>query len=426
MNWRRRLYTAILFLLLPYVIFHLLWRARRQPEYLRHWGERFGRYATRSVRPVIWLHSVSVGETRAAAPLVKALQASYPEHQILLTHMTPTGREAGEQLFGNGVLRCYLPYDYPFAVRNFLAHFRPQFGLLLETEIWPNLVQACRDNKVPLCLVNARLSPKSLRRYARFGGLIQNCLRQFSAVAAQTGEDAQRLMALGAQDVAVMGNLKFDITPPDAALALGHRLRQGFGPSRKVFLAASTREGEEERILDALHKIDVTDLLTIIVPRHPQRFDEVAQLLERRGVRYQRRSAELAVSADTQVLLGDSMGEMFAYYAACDVAFIGGSLLPYGGQNLIEACSVGKPAILGMHTFNFADAAERAVEAGAALRVADDFELAREVRKLLLDPDLRQRMGQAGLAFCRQHQGATGRVMALLQGLLPSPHGWRE
>lgn len=421
MNWRRRLYTAILYLLSPYVIFHLLWRARRQPEYLRHWGERFGRYATRSLRPVIWLHSVSVGETRAAAPLIKALQASYPKHQILLTHMTPTGRETSEQLFGDSVLRCYLPYDYPFAVRRFLAHFRPQLGLLLETEIWPNLVDACHDAKVPLCLVNARLSQKSLRRYARLGKLIETSLRQFSRVAAQTGEDAQRLAMLGAQGIAVTGNLKFDIAPPQSALALGRALRQGFGPERRVFLAASTRDGEEERILDALQNMAVPGLLAIIVPRHPQRFDAVAQLLARRGVRYQRRSAQQLIDAETQVLLGDSMGEMFTYYAACDVAFIGGSLLPFGGQNLIEACSVGKPVLLGLHTFNFADAAEHAVEAGAALRVADEFELAREAQKLLLDPALCQRMGEAGLAFSRQHQGATGRVMALLQDRL-SPY----
>ncbi|BCB25216.1 3-deoxy-D-manno-octulosonic acid transferase [Sulfurimicrobium lacus] len=422
MNWRRWLYAALLYLLLPYVVFHLLWRARRQPEYLQHWDERFGRYATRSMRPVIWLHTVSVGETRAAAPLIKALQASYPTHQILLTHMTPTGREAGEQLFGTDVLRCYLPYDYPFAVRRFLAHFRPQLGVLLETEIWPNLVQACHDAEVPLCLVNARLSQKSARRYARFGGLIQASLRQLTAVAAQTAEDAQRLTALGAQDVVVMGNLKYDIAPPDAALTLGRSLRQGFGPDRKVFLAASTRDGEEERILDALGGLTVPGLLTVIVPRHPQRFDEVAQLLERRGLRYQRRSARQAIAVETQVVLGDSMGEMFAYYAACDVAFIGGSLLPFGGQNLIEACSVGKPALLGRHTFNFADAAERAVEAGAALRVADEAELARALQKLLESAELRQRMGQAGLEFTCRHQGATGRVMALLQGLLPPSH----
>lgn len=422
MNWRGRLYTAILYLLLPYVIFHLLWRSRLQPEYLRHWGERFGRYRTRSLRPVIWLHSVSVGETRAIEPLVRALQASYPEHQILLTHMTPTGRETGEQLFADTVLRCYLPYDYPFAVRQFLAHFRPQLGLLLETEIWPNLVQSCLEAKVPLCLVNARMSQKSRHKYARFSGLIETCLRQFSAIAAQTGEDARHLAALGARDVAVMGNLKFDITPPAQALTLGHSLRQGFGPSRPVFLAASTRDGEETRILDALQGVDVAGLLTVIVPRHPQRFDEVAQLLERRGVRYQRRSAQQAVDAATQVLLGDSMGEMFAYYAACDVAFIGGSLLPYGGQNLIEACSVGKPAIIGVYTFNFTDAAEGAVEAGAALRIADEGELAGVLQKLLREPELRQRMGQAGLEFAHRHQGASARVMAMLQSLLPSPN----
>jgi 3-deoxy-D-manno-octulosonic-acid transferase len=409
------IYTAVLFLLLPYVAFHLVWRARRQPEYLRHWGERFGRYhQIRPLRPVIWLHAVSVGETRAAAPLVKALQARYPEHQIILTHMTPTGRETGEQLFGPDVLRCYLPYDYPFAVRHFLDHFKPELGLLLETEIWPNLIRACHGAKIPLCLVNARLSEKSARRYARFGGLSAASLRQMSAIAAQTEEDAQRLEVLGAGNVRVMGNLKFDIAPSAEMLELGSRLLQRFGPERLIFLAASTREGEEEQILAAVKNVGVPELLTVIVPRHPQRFDAVAQLLEQRGIPWQRRSAEHAVDAATQVVLGDSMGEMFAYYAASDVAFIGGSLLPYGGQNLIEACAVGTPVILGQHTYNFAEAAERAVEAGAAVRVASAEELARELQNLLHDPERRRRMGQAGLAFIRQHQGATEKVMAIL------------
>lgn len=420
MNWRR-LYTGVLFLLLPYVVFHLLWRARRQPEYLDHWGERFGNYSTRSLRPVIWLHAVSVGETRAAAPLVQALRSTYPSHQILLTHMTPTGRETGLQLYGSDVMRCYLPYDYPFAVRNFISHFRPQLGLMLETEIWPNLLQACQDAGVPICLINARLSLRSGKRYGRFAELIRPAMRQFSAVAAQTDEDARRLASLGAHKVSVMGNLKFDITPPEASLALGQIMRQGFGPGRQVFLAASTRDGEEELILNALHKLDVLNLLTVIVPRHPQRFDEVARLLERRGLRYQRRSEAHTIGAETQIVLGDSMGEMFAYYTACDVAFIGGSLLPYGGQNLIEACSAGKPAIIGMHTFNFSDAAVRAVEAGAALRVEDETELKQELQKLLQQPELRHRMGEAGLEFSRQHQGATARAMALLKELLPPP-----
>ncbi len=415
MNWRRWLYTAVLYLLLPYVIFHLLSRARRQPAYLRHWGERFGYYAIRSLRPVIWLHTVSVGETRAAAPLVKALRARYPEHQILLTHMTPTGRETGEQLFGDTVLRCYLPYDYPFALRHFLSHFRPQLGLLLETEIWPNLVQACAEAKIPLCLVNARLSEKSARRYARFGHLVRDSLGQLKAVMAQTGDDAQRLAALGAENVSVMGNLKFDVTPAAEQLDLGLRLLQRLGPERTIFLAASTREGEEEHILSILKEVEADNLLTVIVPRHPQRFDEVAGLLEKMGVSYQRRSLDQPVGADTKVVLGDSMGEMFAYYAACDVAFIGGSLLPYGGQNLIEACAVGKPVILGPHTWNFSDAVKRAIAAGAAVQMTDEAEFARELKALLQDPERRHHMGQAGLEFSRQHQGATAQVMQLLE-----------
>ncbi|MDO8890794.1 MAG: lipid IV(A) 3-deoxy-D-manno-octulosonic acid transferase [Sulfurimicrobium sp.] len=410
------LYTAMLFLLLPYVAFHLLWRARRQPEYLCHWGERFGRYHRElPPRPVIWLHAVSVGETRAAAPLVKALRARYPEHQILLTHMTPTGRETGEQLFGENVLRCYLPYDYPFAVRRFLDHFKPDLGVLLETEIWPNLIHGCRVANVPLYLVNARLSEKSARRYARFGKLTAASLRMMSAIAAQTGDDAMRLEALGASNVSVMGNLKFDIVPSPEFLELGSRLRRNFGVERPIFLAASTREGEEEKILAAVLAVGVPGLLTVIVPRHPQRFDAVAQLMEKMGINYQRRSLDRPVGMDTAVLLGDSMGEMFAYYAACDVALIGGSLLPYGGQNLIEACAVGKPVILGPHTYNFSEAAEQAVAAGAAVRVENEEALVRELQGLLYNPERCNGMGQAGLEFSLRHQGATEKVMDLLE-----------
>lgn len=418
MNWWRWLYTGALYLLLPYVIFHLLSRGRRQPAYLRHWGERFGLYAVRSLRPVIWLHAVSVGETQAAAPLIRSLQARYPTHQILLTHMTPTGRETGEQLFGDGVMRCYLPYDYPFAMRRFLDHFRPQLGLLLETEIWPNLVQACKDADIPLCLVNARLSEKSARRYARFGQLTRDSLGRIRVVTAQTGDDAQRLAALGAKNPGVTGNLKFDVSPPAGLLDLGTRLRQRFGAERLIFLAASTREGEEERILGALGGAGINGLLTVIVPRHPQRFDEIAALLERMGIRYQRRSLEQPVDPHTAVVLGDSMGEMFAYYAACDVAFIGGSLLPLGGQNLIEASAVGKPVLIGPHTWNFAEATEQAVAAGAAVRVADEKALARELEKLSGDTQRRQQMGRAGLDFSRRHRGATARIMAALEPLL--------
>lgn len=419
----RRFYTLLLYFLLPWVVFHLWWRGRRQPGYLRHIGERFGFYGARPAHAgaqpgLIWLHAVSVGETRAAAPLVEALLARYPGHRILLTHMTPTGRETGETLFGERVHRAYLPYDFPWAVRRFLRHFQPAIGLLMETEIWFNLIAGCRRVQVPLLLVNARLSEKSCRKFARVPGLTRAALEGLHAIAAQTEADAARLKSLGAPAVAVMGNLKFDIAPPPAQIVLGQALRARFGNARPVFLAASTREGEEALLLDVLPQIAVPDLLTVIVPRHPQRFDEVARLLEARCIPFQRRSDEQPLSAQTRVVLGDSMGELFAYYSACDLAFIGGSLLPLGGQNLIEAASLGKPLLLGPHTFNFSEASELAIAAGAARRVRDAGELAQAVRALLENSTARAAMSQAGLRFSQAHRGATARLTALVDACL--------
>ena len=409
----RLLYTTLLTLVTPLALLRLAWRARRQPAYLRHVGERFGSYPPApSVRP-IWLHCVSVGETRAAEPLIAALRAAYPEYPILLTHTTPTGRELSEQLFGDRVARCYLPYDLPFAVRRFLRHYRPLAGLLMETELWPNLIGACRAHGVPALLVNARLSERSARRYARLAALTASTLRQLTAIGAQASADADRLRALGAVQVEVTGNLKFDRAPTTADMQHGEALRALF-PSRSVFLAASTRDGEEALVLQAVRGApDI--LLTVIVPRHPQRFDDVARLLEREGVAYQRRSTGEAVAASTRVLLGDSMGELFAYYAACDVAFIGGSLLPLGGQNLLEACAVGKPVLIGPHTFNFQQASAVAIEVGAALRVHEVEDLRRALMQLLDDAGLRASMGEAGLALMRAHHGATQRTLALVQ-----------
>lgn len=412
--WKPRLlYTLTLWLLLPYALFHLLWRARKQPEYLQHVKERFGFYDVRSSKPVIWLHTVSVGETRAAASLVRRLRECYPQHQLLLTHTTPTGRATSEQLYGDEVLRVYLPYDYPFAVRRFLRHFQPRAGVLLETEIWFNLIHYCHTASIPLLLLNARLSEKSAARYARYPKLTKLGLSKLAAIAAQTEDDAKRLTALGAPHVSVMGNLKFDIDPPPAMLELGKQLRKQFGADRKIFLAASTREGEETLLLDTLAPINIPQLLTVIVPRHPQRFDEVATLLAQRGTRFQRRSASQTVAAETQIVLGDSMGEMFAYYTACDLAFIGGSLLPYGGQNLIEACVVGKPVIIGPHTYNFTQASELAVESGAAVRIQDAAGLARAMQELYSNPELMAESGQAGKRFVSANLGATERAMHL-------------
>ena len=417
MIWRLA-YRLILWLLLPWVFVHLWWRGRRQPGYREHVAERFGWYQAWPKRPVIWIHAVSVGETRAAEPLVRELAGRYPGYELLLTQMTPTGRDTAQQLFGGVATIAYLPYDYPDAVARFLARFAPRLGILMETEIWFNLVECCARRGVPLLLANARLSEKSARGYELVAPLTRAALAGLAAISAQTREDAERLERLGARNVEVSGNLKFDVVPAPHLLALGAELKQRIG-GRPVLLAASTREGEEELVLDALSRIRVEGLLLLLVPRHPQRFDEVAALLAKHELSYLRRSEQRALPPDCRVLLGDSMGEMPAYYAACDLAFIGGSLLPYGGQNLIEACAVGRALLFGPHMYNFAEASKLAVAAGAAIEVADAAMLAQRAQALLADRTTIARMSQAALEFSRVHQGATARNLAICERLLP-------
>ncbi len=408
----RFLYSVLLYLALPFVPLRLLWRGIKQPAYRQHWGERFGFYDLKITKPVIWLHCVSVGETRAAEPLVKALQTNYPQHQILITNTTPTGREASEAMFGDSIERVYLPYDVPFAVNNFLKHFQPKIGLIMETELWFNLIATCKQHEVPLLLLNARLSEKSAKGYAKLGKLTSKGLQNLSAIAAQTTEDLVRLEALGASNVSVGGNLKFDVKPPADTIDKGLQLRSILGAERMIFLAASTREGEEKRILEAIKDLAI---LTIIVPRHPQRFNEVESIVQNAGFVYQRRSNLVGpIDKNVQVILGDSMGELFTYYAACDITFIGGSLLKYGGQNLIEAASMGKPILIGKHTFNFAEASKNAVSAGAAIRVKDTAELRDRVQYLLLNTPKRLKMQQSALHFSEAYTGATARLMKLI------------
>ena len=411
----RALYSLTLYLLLPWALLHLVWRARKQPAYLEHVGERFGVFPDHLPSRVIWIHAVSVGETRAAEPLIKALQTRHPEHRILLSHGTPTGRQTGVDLFGDRVERCYLPYDFGWATRRFLRRFRPVAGVFVETEIWPNLIRAGVQSAVPLYLVNARMSQKSARGYRRVGRLTRDALSKLSGIGAQTDRDAQRLTTLGATGVRITGNIKFDRLAPAEMLALGAVLRDLFGNQRPVFLAASTREGEETMILDALANPTVPELLTVIVPRHPQRFREVAALVQRHGYKVQRRSENRPIETDTRIVIGDSMGEMFAYYAACDVAFIGGSLLPLGGQNLLEACAVGRPVIVGPHTFNFEEATNGAIEAGAAIRVNNERELGSVISQLVSDSNRRRAMSEAGKRFADAHRGATEKTLALLK-----------
>jgi 3-deoxy-D-manno-octulosonic-acid transferase len=422
----RLLYSMAWWLALPLVLARLWWRGRKEPGYREHWAERLSFYQgnvfNRVITPVIWIHAVSVGETRAAEPLLEALLSTYPKHTILLTHMTPTGRAAGKALFGKyapRVVQCYLPYDTGWMVGRFIQHFAPRLCILMETEVWPNAMAQCARHHVPVALVNARLSERSLAKAQKLSSLITDAARQLSCVAAQTKSDAARLKQLGTDKVYVTGSIKFDVTPPEQALQNGATLRAQIG-ARPVLLCASTREGEEILILDAMKNTSLTDTLVIIVPRHPQRFDEVARMIAARGLPMCRRStlgAE-AIAPETRIMLGDSMGEMFTYYAACDIAFIGGSLMPLGGQNLIEACALGKPVLLGPYTFNFSVVSEDAIEAGAALRIQDAAAMLHEAMRLLHPDSQQASMGEKAKTFAELHRGATSRTMALLRPFL--------
>lgn len=417
-----RLYSFLWWCLLPFVLLRLWWRGRVEAGYRAHVGERLGRFAGRAPSPLIWLHAVSVGETRAAEPLVRALLAAYPQHHLLLTHMTATGRDTGKALFGDDarVTQAYLPYDSLAITASFIRHYRPHLAILMETEVWPSLLASCEAAGVPVVLANARLSERSLRRGQRFAGLLGEAAKRFTLVAAQTQVDAQRLAAMGARNVQVTGNLKFDVEIPEAMRSAGAALRAQIG-TRPVLLCASTREGEEALLQSAYMKATLPpDFLLLIVPRHPQRFADVAKLFKDQGLRVARKSQLKggAVPADAQVLLGDTMGEMFAYYITCDFAFIGGSLLPLGGQNLIEACACGKPVLLGPHTFNFLQASEDAIAQGAALRVYDAAQVFRMAFDLMVDRERLRQMSQAATRFAQGEIGATQRTVALIAGIL--------
>ncbi len=421
----RLLYTLLWCIALPAVLLRLLWRSRRQPAYLEHLAERFG-FGPSPTMPLLWVHAVSVGETRAAAGLIRQMLQRYPAHHLLLTHMTPTGRATGAELFGEEprVIQCYLPYDLPWAAARFLARTRPVLGLIMETEVWPNLFAACAKAQVPLVLANARLSARSAQGYQRIRALAVPALASLRSVGAQTPDDGRRLEALGAHPVHLTGNVKFDAEPPAALCILGDHFRQGAG-GRPLLLAASTREGEESLILDAFAEMAPAEVVLALVPRHPQRFDEVAALARDRGLAVQRRSDDLPIAGDSRVWLGDSMGEMFAYYGAAQVALIGGSWQPLGGQNLIEACAMGCPVVIGPHTFNFAQVTVEACDHGAAWRARDVRDGMAEALKILADPDRQARMGQSGKAFVKAHQGATARTLALIAPLVGESPGLR-
>ena len=408
----RALYTALLRLAVPLILLRLWWRGRREPGYRQDVAERFGIYAAEARPKMLWIHAVSVGEARAAAPLVHALQELLPDHGTLMTCTTAAGRETLKQVYGESVLAAYLPYDFPRAVQRFLEHFRPRLGVLMETEVWPNLLAGCRENGVPMLLANARMSEKSARGYRRWRSLTGAAFASLAAACAQSEDDARRLRELGVRQVEVAGNLKFDVQPDAGQLAAGRAWRAALG--RPVLLLASTRDGEEKLLLQAAIPSDAR-VLIVVVPRHPQRFDEVAQWADAR------RSREPMPGEHGRVYLGDTMGEMAFYYAACDVALIGGSFVPLGGQNLIEALAAGAPAVLGPSMFNFADATRLALAAGAALQARDAASGMRAALELLADERRRRRMGEAGVQLCAAHRGATQRHLAACRRLSGQP-----
>lgn len=433
----RHLYAFALRLLTPLWLARLWWRGAREPGYREHLGERLGfgpaeartgaataahagGEGTAAATGPLWVHAVSLGETRAAAPLIAALRERHPARALLLTHGTATGRDAGRALLRAGDAQAWLPIDTPGAVRRFLARHRPALGVLIETEIWPVLQHEAARAGVPMVLANARLSARSLRRGERFGALLRPAAASLRLVLAQTHDDAQRLRAFGTPEPQVCGNLKFDLTPDAARLATGRAWRGRLG--RPVVLAAVTREGEEAALLAVWRRVRepaVPAPLLVIVPRHPQRFDEVAALVTAAGFTLARRSAfEGSGSAGADVWLGDTLGEMALYYGLADVALLGGSFEPLGGQNLIEAAACGCPVVMGPHTFNFAEAAELALAAGAARRVPTLDEGVQAALAWLAEPG-RADDAERARAFAAAHRGAAARMADAIGALLP-------
>ncbi|MCR8933446.1 MULTISPECIES: lipid IV(A) 3-deoxy-D-manno-octulosonic acid transferase [unclassified Pseudomonas] len=417
----RTLYTALFYLGLPLVVIRLWLRARKAPAYAKRIGERFSCNMPTLQPGGIWVHAVSVGESIAAAPMIRALLQRYPQLPITVTCMTPTGSERIQALFANEprIQHCYLPYDLPCAAARFLDRVQPKLAVIMETELWPNHIHQCAKRGIPVALANGRLSQRSAKGYGRFSKLTAPMLAEMSLFAVQTEAEAQRFRDLGArpETVDVTGSIKFDLTIDPHLLQRAADLRaQWQALERPVWIAASTHEGEDEVVLDAHRRLlaNHPDALLILVPRHPERFNAVFDLCQREGFATVRRSTGAHVDAQTSVLLGDTMGELLFLYALADSAFVGGSLVANGGHNLLEPAALAKPVISGPHLFNFLDIAAQLREAGALAEVDDAEGLAVEVQRLFELPRDAQRMAEAGLAVMRRNQGALQR---LLEGL---------
>ena len=418
----RVLYVLLTYLAVPLLLLHLVWRGFSVPGYRRRIGERFGLRMARLPRTSIWVHAVSVGEVQAAAPLVRALLKRHPDVPLVITTMTPTGSERVRALFGDSVVHSYVPYDLAGAVRRFFDWARPMLAIIMETELWPNLYHECGQRRVPLVLASARVSLRSVRRYRRLIPLFRDTLSHGIVIAAQTPADAERFRSLGANPsrTHVTGNIKFDFDLPPEIASRGRELRLQQAQHRPVWVAASTHDREEVAVLDAHARIleHHPSALLVLVPRHPERFPQVAALLDSRGIPYVSRSSLAVATPATRVLLGDTMGELTTFYAAADVAFVGGSLVRIGGHNLLEPTALAVPVVTGPHNENAADIAELLVDCGAALVVPDWAGLAAEVSWLLGDEAERRKRGEAGRQAILANRGALDRLLALIDPLV--------
>ncbi len=418
----RLAYSAALYCAAPFLLGRLLWRGLRNSAYRRRIGERFGLGARiDSRRGCVWVHAVSVGEVQAAAPIVKALKGRYPDETIVVTSTTPTGAARISKAFGGGVVHRYFPFDFPGSMARFLDRIEPRVAIIMETEIWPNLLAECRLRAVPVILANVRLSERSAAGYRRFRRLFAPALGGVAAIAVQSGDDARRLASIGAPPgvIDVTGSTKFDVPMLASLREEAAALRRTWGSSRGIWIAASTHDGEEALVLDAFGRVldRLPGSLLVLVPRHPERFREVAAHVRRRGFEPVMRSRRPVDCSGARVFIGDTMGELPLFYAAADVAFVGGTLVERGGHNMLEPAALGLPVLFGPHVFNFAEIGRRLVEAGGARTVPDSVRLGEAVIDYLMDADLRHTTGTKGRTFVENNRGAGDRVLAMI-----SPH----
>jgi 3-deoxy-D-manno-octulosonic-acid transferase len=419
---RRFIYTLTMYLLTPAILYRLAVRGLRYREYFERWRERFGFVKDTGMRDSIWLHAVSMGEVNAAMPLIDALMQRYQGATLVITTVTPTGSERVRRVYGDRVVNVYLPYDLPASIRRFLDRIRPRLAVIMETEIWPNLFFECEARAIPLVIANARLSEKSLRGYGPIRPLARQALAGARYIAAQSATDATRLEELGAprDRLGVIGNLKYDMTVPAHVIEQAHAMRLAWGPRRPVWIAASTHDGEELAVLKAQAEVlrRFPDALLLIVPRHPERFKPVAQACRSFGFVTRTRVDDEVAGSDTQCFVVDTLGELLDFYAAADVAFVGGSLVPIGGHNILEPAALGVPIVVGPYLFNFAEISASLIDVGAALQVIDGDELGAAITRLFADESLRTRVGHAAQAAFEREQGSVLRTLAIIEKVL--------